>query len=326
MSKILKVKSDGDPFPASAGGVVRVGNTLSVNTAVNDNSIRKFARDIGDDPNAAMVRDKQIEDQDHNFNFRYRAGMRNIAAATPQSVYSDDGAIGVTVNGVPIYPPGVNYSPSSGNPSPTGLRWDAVFPDNSALDQAGGRPEGDNNEYRYRSCSFYTKGFGTPLSPNNRFKTSSPYFNDSSFSSDYMRHGVESSNGLPLGHSKIVGWALDGHPIYGPYGFTNANAPDNDSGVKVMSSGYALKSEDILENVVGRPDTFSAPRGTYTVDYFYDSSIGSDLDVFNGRYCITPEFQSGTYAYFLTFSDNNLTTPAYPYIIGEFTKEQRTLD
>jgi len=325
MSKILKIKSDGDPYPANAGGVSRVGNVISVSVPVNDNRLRKFARDIGDDPNADMARDKEIEDQDHIFQFRYRAGQRNIGASNPQSVYSDDGAIGVTVNGVPIYPPGVNYSPRSGNVAAAGLRFDAVYSENSALDQAGGRPEGENNEYRYRSSSFYTKGFGTPLEPNNRFKTSSSYFNDSSFSSDYLRHDESSSNGLPPGHSKIVGWAFDGHPIYGPYGFTNPSAPDEASGVKVMSSGYALKDDEVLDLITGRPDTFSAPKGTYTIDYFYNPDIGADLDSFNGRYCITPEFQSGTYAYFLTFSDNNLTTPAYPYIIGEFTKEQRTL-
>ena len=37
-------------------------------------------------------------------------------------------------------------------------------------------------------------------------------------------------------HSPIIGWAYDGHPIYGPYGFANI---DGTGGIKCLESGYS---------------------------------------------------------------------------------------
>ena len=51
-------------------------------------------------------------------------------------------------------------------------------------------------------------------------------------------------------------------------------------------------------------------QGTITVT----SSTPSDLDTSNGRYCVTPEYPGGTYAYFMTVDDFN--GAVYPYIIG----------
>ena len=39
-----------------------------------------------------------------------------------------------------------------------------------------------------------------------------------------------------------------------------------------------------------------------------------DLDQYNGRYCVTPEYPNGTYAYFVAISSNG--TPLFPYNIG----------
>jgi hypothetical protein len=39
-----------------------------------------------------------------------------------------------------------------------------------------------------------------------------------------------------------------------------------------------------------------------------------DLDRYNGRFCVTPDFPQGTYAYFVTINATNL--PAYPYLLG----------
>lgn len=56
------------------------------------------------------------------------------------------------------------------------------------------------------------------------------------------------------------------------------------------------------------------PLGTFVEDYIYDITVG-DLDEHNGRFCVTPDYPSGTYAYFLTVSENQIT-PQYPYLIG----------
>ena len=42
----------------------------------------------------------------------------------------------------------------------------------------------------------------------------------------------------PDGHSKIIGFAIDGYPIYGPYGYVNPEPDDTTKNVKIMVSGY----------------------------------------------------------------------------------------
>jgi len=94
-------------------------------------------------------------------------------------------------------------------------------------------------------------------------------------------------------HSPQVGWAADGFPIYARTGFSD---PDNAaSGVKVLKSGWKLKAGDRPggEAPGGKHD------GAFVQDYEYVAGSG-DLDECNGRFCVTPEFPGGTYAYFLT--------------------------
>lgn len=327
---ILKITTDGDPYPAKAGGLERVPGSTNVRATssgvVNDGRLRPFPDDIG---GPDLFVDKEIEDQEKVYNITYRAGERDkLGVAT--SVYPDgeQEPIGVTVNGVAIYPPGLDYNPVTGVSAPQGYRFNAVHPDVSALDQAGGRPETSNNEYRYRSNSFFTKGFGTPQQVNAKFRSSSVYFSDanSQSASEYLRHN--DSSGFPSGHSKIIGWAFDGFPIYGPFGFSNPLDPSSGT-VERMISSYALRSStDIITNSINHPltprpnlDVYSL--GCFIEDYEFLNGSGT-LDRFNGRYCKTPDFLQGTYAYFLTFDNDELTSPAYPYILGEFTKEIRS--
>jgi hypothetical protein len=46
----------------------------------------------------------------------------------------------------------------------------------------------------------------------------------------------------------------------------------------------------------------------------YVQGVDFDLDQYNGRFCVTPEFPGGTYAYFVNISSNG--TPLFPYDIG----------
>ena len=78
----------------------------------------------------------------------------------------------------------------------------------------------------------------------------------------------------PSSISGIVGWAYDGNPIYGPYGYTN---PVNKfSALKTLESGYILDSS----NVTDRPSGFDA--GFFVEDYKFNDS--GDLDEYNGRF------------------------------------------
>ena len=108
-------------------------------------------------------------------------------------------------------------------------------------------------------------------------------------------------------HSPIIGWAYDGNPIYGPYGY---NDPlDQNSGKRILKSGYILDAA----SVASRPLGFT--NGFFVEDYRFDES--GDLDRHNGRFCKTPDFPNGTYAYFAGIATGGLFTPTFPYFIGD---------
>lgn len=150
----------------------------------------------------------------------------------------------------------------------------------------------------------------------------------------------ESTNAVTL-HSPILGWVRDGFPIYGPYGY--ASASNSASGVRRMLSGYVLRNgQNGTQNLTGTGRTnipawatrvynvpaaqsgptvnATYPLGRYMEDNDYLGDLGFtqgthfDLDEFNGRWCVTPEFPGGTYAYFVAISSNG--APVYPYNIG----------
>lgn len=103
--------------------------------------------------------------------------------------------------------------------------------------------------------------------------------------------------------SNIIGWAYDGNPIYGPYGYSDSQ--NSNSVPKLLESGYTLNDS----NVIDRPPFTS---GFFVEDYQYTNS--GDLDENNGRFGKTPEFPNGVYAYFATL--NLLLSPEFPYFIG----------
>lgn len=116
-------------------------------------------------------------------------------------------------------------------------------------------------------------------------------------------------------HSSIIGWAYDGNPIYGPYSYSNTNGTGS---IVLLKSAYQLKLKD------NRPSDSKYALGFFIEDYQHYSNDSSDvLDEYNGRFCVTPEFPNGTYAYFASFDDSNL--PAFPYFIGNNYKSTPNL-
>ena len=110
-------------------------------------------------------------------------------------------------------------------------------------------------------------------------------------------------------HSPIIGWAFDGNPIYGPFGYSSRD--DVQSGVKLLKTGYTLNSDEINN----RPSLAVYPEGFFIEDYQFTDS--GDLDKHNGRYCKTTEFPNGVYAYFVGVSTSgNALEPQYPYFVG----------
>jgi hypothetical protein len=131
----------------------------------------------------------------------------------------------------------------------------------------------------------------------------------------------------PWHHSPILGWAYDGNPIYGPYGYSNLK--DAASPVARMRSGFHLRAvsqrhtlaawaaavhgvKSQLDEAQYGPDVDPAhPLGWYVEDYDFSAA---DLDVYNGRFTVTPDFPKGTYAYFVTIDEKG--QPAFPYVLG----------
>ncbi|MEI8289677.1 MAG: YHYH protein [Verrucomicrobiota bacterium] len=151
---------------------------------------------------------------------------------------------------------------------------------------------------------------------------------------------TESTN-TPTRHSPILGWVADGHPPYGPYGY--ANATNANSGIRRMISGYVIRNGqygtsnltangrttipawaarlfNVNSNQAGPVVSTSYPLGRYMEDndylgdHGYAQGTDYDLDEYNGRYCVTPEFPNGTYAYFVAIASTG--TPVFPYNIG----------
>ena len=152
----------------------------------------------------------------------------------------------------------------------------------------------------------------------------------------------------PKKHSPILAWTADGFPLYGPYGY--ANPTNASSGTRRMISGYLIRNGEsgttnlilygrttlpqwavrlynVSSNQAGPNVSSGYPLGRYMEDndYLgddinpdtgtnYQLGVDFDLDEYNGRWCVTPEFPNGTYAYFVAIDSNGV--PVFPYNLG----------
>ena len=92
--------------------------------------------------------------------------------------------------------------------------------------------------------------------------------------------------------------------------------------VTLIKSSYRLN-----QTRPSGPPTSVYPIGTFVEDFvYYESDDDSFLDQNNGRFCVTPDFPNGTYAYFTTINENNNESsgvfknyriPKFPYVIGK---------
>ena len=156
---------------------------------------------------------------------------------------------------------------------------------------------------------------------------------------------TESPNGT---HSPILAWTFDGLPLYGPYGYDDPLDPT--SGVRRMISGYQMRdgtngstnlantgritlpawitrnessrTNPLASNQYGPNVSNNYTLGHYLEDYAYKGDLGLtlgtdfDLNEYNVRWCVTPEFPSGTWAYFSCIAADG--TPVFPYNISRY--------
>jgi len=239
------------------------------------------------------------------------------------------GAIGYFVDGVAVF-----------------NSWDAYYYTNGA-DTQGGTTGGYWNRDAYINE-------GASFDPNNahqaggqhHYHANPPalrYFLGDHVDFNTVTKAYPEDTNAPTKHSPILGWVSDGWPVYGPYGYSVSN--DASSGIRRMISGYVLRNGQygsqnltavgradlpqwavrlygVASNVMSGPAvSTSYPLGRYMEDNDYLGDLGVsmgtntyDLDEYNGRWCVTPEFPNGTYAYFVAISSNG--TPVFPYNIG----------
>ena len=156
------------------------------------------------------------------------------------------------------------------------------------------------------------------------------------FNSSAKTYKENTTNSTPK-HSPILGWAKDGYPIYGPYGYGTAlnsnsvvrrmvsgyqlrngqNGTDNLTSTRATIPAWAARAYGVSTNQTGPSITTTYFLGRYMQDYAYLGDCGKtqgvdfDLNEFNVRYCVTPEYPGGTWAYFECITTNGL--PQFPY-------------
>ena len=141
-------------------------------------------------------------------------------------------------------------------------------------------------------------------------------------------------------HSPILAWAADGLPIYGPYGYSSPL--DANSGPRRMVSGFVPRNGSYGTTDLAATGRVSLPPWAQRIqtvdfkggpavgpnylpghyiedfdhlgDHGYTQGVDFDLNEQNVRWCVTPEFPAGTYAYFTTINADG--TPSYPYTTG----------
>jgi hypothetical protein len=224
--------------------------------------------------------------------------------------------IGVFINGVALfdYRDGVAWDPATGaicggpgNPQCTGgmmatFDWnrDAIPAEKAGFDCAKAHPAMGNYHHHQNPSAFNLDKVVI-----------------STICDLYPADGLYVIN--ETNHSPLIGFAYDGFPIYGAYGYKNL---DGTGGIVRMKSSYQKRnittrttSPTGASVATGPPVSTSFPIGYFKEDYEFIANTSPDyLDVHNGRVCVTPEYPNGNYCYFATVDED--WNSAYPYAVG----------
>lgn len=234
----------------------------------------------------------------------------NPVQNTGAAVSTPMGNIGVFINGVAMfnYSDGVSWKSSTGAfaGGPLGGAgdgiWnrDAIVYEKAGFDCSKGHPAGTNYHHHQNPSAF-------DLDKNVISTICNLYDADGLYAIDSTVH------------SPLIGFAYDGFPVYGAYGYKNT---DGTGGIVRMKSSWTLRNITVRNtlytgaSVTAGPNISTTyPLGSFKEDYGYTAPIGPDyLDEHNGRFCKTPEYPNGIYCYFATVDAN--WNSAYPYLVG----------
>ena len=262
------------------------------------------------------------------------------------------GIIGLMVDGTEIFSSSDTFSwdnagNGTGNGNDTGpgaqgggmgdgiWNHDAYVTESNTFDKSNAHAAGDQLHYHASPAGIrYLLGDNVTYDPDGNIYTgildTDPAFNDR--------------------HSPIIGWLLDGFPLYGPYGYDDPNPSSTSATVRRMVSGFvprdgARGTYNLTSNGRDRlpdwaagiqgigpnlsinqqgPDTASVDLGYFMEDnaylgdlinpsdgQVYEQGVDFDLNAQNARWGRTPEFPDGVWAYFTSLNSNG--DPSFPY-------------
>ncbi len=264
--------------------------------------------------------------------------------ATTGRTLTGQGSIGFLVDGVAIYNTSDGFSYSTINnqdASPQtkftgpGQNGDGIWNRDAWPNEGGSFDFPLNHPQPSGQYHAHANPIGVRyvLGDNINYNSSTKFYSENTSATDWK-------------HSPIIGWINDGLPLYGPYGYSNPTDPT--SSVRRMVSGYIFR-----DGTRGTTDLISTGRkslplwaqqaqnkttltssqwgpnvsttyelGHFSEDYDYLGDLGYsqgadfDLNKYNARYCVTPEYPGGTWAYFVSIKADG--TPWYPYNVGRW--------
>jgi len=118
-----------------------------------------------------------------------------------------------------------------------------------------------------------------------------------------------------LGSTITFNVNASGHAIYLKTRATQGTTDQVNTG---YVTGQGTESGSLVWNTeAAAPGNYyyvCANHGTQYGSFTLNTAPVSDLDQYNGRYCYTPDYPSGTYAYFTTIDSDG--GPVFPYVLG----------
>ncbi|MGC4014161.1 MAG: YHYH protein [Luteolibacter sp.] len=266
-----------------------------------------------------------------NQNLNYRIPRTSSLSTPPTTKTNTKGmedSIGFYVDGVSMFDPTDGFTYSGGTEASPGTgQWhrDAYFNEGITFDPGNTHQQNTGKYHNHANPIALRYLLGDHVDFNSATKTYSE------------------STATPTKHSPIIGWMRDGYPVYGPNGYSSPL--DANSGIRRMVGGYVKRDGTTtgVDNITttgrslptwatrnnggtsatGPTVSTTYPLGRYNEDWAYLGDLykvgstkyaqGTDFDLneYNVRYCVTPEFPGGTYAYFLCLDASG--APQFPY-------------
>ena len=258
-------------------------------------------------------------------NYSTRITRTPVVKSLPKTKHPG-GMIGMMVNGVAIYDLGdaFSFKQTANSPSVTGSDtapptagdgfWsrDALAVEVVTFDPGFAHQPGSNGQYHYHAepkALRYQLGDNMTATFN---PTTSPPVTGNTYT--YTETDVNgTANITSTGRTTLPKWAVAAQSYTG--------STTNGIGDYVLAAAEYGPATTYQTTAPNGTTTYSLGRYIGDYDYLGDrgktQGVDFDLEQYNGRQCVTPEFpvSPGTYAYFVSIDASG--NPAFPYMLGK---------